>query len=90
MRPLLHNDPKGRRTTMYSDAEDDDESRSHTILATDSVLRQRAADRRERAALLAGGAGMTSPTLEPAKPRYILTEPGIGYRFCAIDDLSSS
>jgi len=27
---------------------------------------------------------------QPAKPRYILTEPGIGYGFCAIDDLSSS
>jgi two-component system KDP operon response regulator KdpE len=25
---------------------------------------------------------------QPAKPRYILTEPGIGYRFCAIDDLA--
>jgi len=27
---------------------------------------------------------------QPAKPRYILTEPGIGYRFCAIDDPPSS
>ncbi len=23
---------------------------------------------------------------QPAKPRYILTEPGIGYRFCAVDE----
>jgi two-component system KDP operon response regulator KdpE len=27
---------------------------------------------------------------QPAKPRYILTEPGIGYRFCALDDPPSS
>jgi two-component system KDP operon response regulator KdpE len=27
---------------------------------------------------------------QPAKPRDILIEPGIGYRFCTIDDLSSS
>jgi DNA-binding response OmpR family regulator len=27
---------------------------------------------------------------QPAKPRYLLTDPGIGYRFYAIDDLSSS
>jgi len=27
---------------------------------------------------------------QPAKPRYILTEPAIGYRFCVIDDPSSS
>ncbi|HNP69714.1 MAG TPA: response regulator transcription factor [Kouleothrix sp.] len=26
---------------------------------------------------------------QPAKPRYILTEPGIGYRFCALDDPAS-
>ena len=26
---------------------------------------------------------------QPARPRFVLTEPGIGYRFCPLDDPSS-